>query len=95
MRRVVVTGMGIACPLGLGVENVWSRLIAGESGITAIQTFDVSELSAKIAGTFARFRAQRVAEGAPEGQVKDPILAVDAREWGRLLAAAAPEPRRP
>lgn len=46
-------------------------------------------------GTFARFRAQRVAEGAPEGQVKDPILAVDAREWGRLLAAAAPEPRRP
>jgi len=51
MRRVVVTGMGIACPLGLGVENVWSRLIAGESGITAIQTFDVSELSAKIAGT--------------------------------------------
>ncbi len=51
MRRVVVTGMGIACPLGLGVENVWSRLIAGESGITAIQTFDVSELPAKIAGT--------------------------------------------
>ncbi|MCX7377564.1 MAG: beta-ketoacyl-ACP synthase II [Alphaproteobacteria bacterium] len=51
MRRVVVTGMGIACPLGLGVENVWSRLIAGESGITAIQTFNVSELSAKIAGT--------------------------------------------
>ncbi len=51
MRRVVVTGMGIACPLGLGVENVWSRLVAGESGITAIQTFDVSELPAKIAGT--------------------------------------------
>ncbi len=51
MRRVVVTGMGIACPLGLGVENVWSRLIAGESGITTIQTFDVSELPAKIAGT--------------------------------------------
>ena len=51
MRRVVVTGMGIACPLGLGVENVWSRLVAGESGITAIQSFDVSELPAKIAGT--------------------------------------------
>ena len=51
MRRVVVTGMGIACPLGLGVENVWSRLLAGESGITAIQSFDVAELPAKIAGT--------------------------------------------
>ena len=37
MRRVVVTGMGIACPLGLGVEHVWRRLINGESGITAIQ----------------------------------------------------------
>ncbi len=50
MRRVVVTGMGIACPLGLGVERVWKRLIAGESGIKAIQSFDTSELTAKIAG---------------------------------------------
>jgi len=49
-RRVVVTGMGIACPLGLGVENVWQRLLAGESGISAIQSFDVKELPAKIAG---------------------------------------------
>ncbi len=50
MRRVVVTGMGIACPLGLGVENVWKRLVAGESGVKAIQSFDTSELTAKIAG---------------------------------------------
>ncbi len=49
-RRVVVTGMGIASPLGLGVERVWKRLIEGESGITAIQSFDVSDLTAKIAG---------------------------------------------
>ena len=50
MRRVVVTGMGIASPLGLGVEHVWKRLINGESGISAIQSFDVSDLPAKIAG---------------------------------------------
>ncbi len=50
MRRVVVTGMGIACPLGLGVERVWKRLIEGESGIHAIQSFDTTELTAKIAG---------------------------------------------
>ncbi|MCA7118100.1 MAG: beta-ketoacyl-ACP synthase II [Acidibrevibacterium sp.] len=49
-RRVVVTGMGIACPLGVGVAPVWQRLIAGASGISAIQSFDVSDLPAKIAG---------------------------------------------
>ncbi len=49
-RRVVVTGMGIACPLGLGVEHVWKRLTAGESGLGAIQSFDVSQLPSKIAG---------------------------------------------
>jgi 3-oxoacyl-[acyl-carrier-protein] synthase II len=49
-RRVVVTGMGIASPLGLGVEHVWKRLVAGESGISAIQSFDTKDLPAKIAG---------------------------------------------
>jgi 3-oxoacyl-[acyl-carrier-protein] synthase II len=50
MRRVVVTGMGIACPLGLGVEHVWRRLINGESGISAIQAFDTKDLPCKVAG---------------------------------------------
>jgi 3-oxoacyl-[acyl-carrier-protein] synthase II len=50
-RRVVVTGMGIACPLGLGVERVWRRLIAGQSGISAIQSFDTTDLPARIAGS--------------------------------------------
>ena len=49
-RRVVVTGMGVASPLGLGVEHVWRRLLNGESGISAIQTFDVKDLPARIAG---------------------------------------------
>jgi 3-oxoacyl-[acyl-carrier-protein] synthase II len=50
MRRVVVTGMGIACPLGLGVEHVWRRLIDSESGIGAIQAFDTKDLPCKVAG---------------------------------------------
>lgn len=50
MRRVVVTGMGIVSPLGIGADYVWKRLINGESGITAIQSFDTTELTAKIAG---------------------------------------------
>ncbi len=50
MRRVDVTGMGIASPLGLGVEHVWRRLINSESGIGAIQAFDPKDLPCKIAG---------------------------------------------
>jgi 3-oxoacyl-[acyl-carrier-protein] synthase II len=50
LRRVVVTGMGIVSPLGLGVEHVWRRLITGDSGIGAIQSFDTTELTAKVAG---------------------------------------------
>ena len=50
MRRVVVTGMGIACPLGIGVEHVWRRLINSESGISAIQSFDTKDVPCKVAG---------------------------------------------
>ncbi len=50
MRRVVVTGMGVACPLGVGVEHVWRRLINSESGISAIQAFDTKDVPCKVAG---------------------------------------------
>ena len=50
LRRVVVTGMGMVTPLGCGVEHTWARLIAGESGAKAIDTFDVSDITCKIAG---------------------------------------------
>ncbi len=50
MRRVVVTGLGLVTPLGSGVKWVWERLLDGQSGIRAIQSFDVSDLPAKIAG---------------------------------------------
>ena len=49
MRRVVVTGLGMVTPLGCGVEPTWRRLINGESGARRIETFDVSDLAAKIA----------------------------------------------
>src|SRR6186713_2030261 len=50
MRRVVVTGMGMVTPLACGVEATWARLIAGESGARKIDTFDVSDITCKIAG---------------------------------------------
>ena len=49
-RRVVVTGMGIVSPLGLGVERNWSRLVAGENGFGRISSFDASDLPAQVAG---------------------------------------------
>ncbi|MGH6982618.1 MAG: beta-ketoacyl-ACP synthase II [Stellaceae bacterium] len=54
MRRVVVTGCGVVTPLGVGTETVWKRLLEGQSGIRAIQNFDVSDLPAKIAGQVPR-----------------------------------------
>ncbi len=49
MRRVVVTGLGMVTPLACGVELTWQRLINGGSGARRIETFDVSDLAAKIA----------------------------------------------
>ncbi len=50
VRRVVVTGMGIAGPLGVGVEPFWKRLIEGSTGIDRIRSFDPTELPAQVAG---------------------------------------------
>ena len=49
MRRVVVTGMGMVTPLGCGVDTTWRRLVAGESGASVIDRFDVSDITCKIA----------------------------------------------
>ncbi len=49
MRRVVVTGMGLVTPLGDGVGQCWGRLLQSKSGVRRIDSFDVSDLPAKIA----------------------------------------------
>jgi 3-oxoacyl-[acyl-carrier-protein] synthase II len=49
MRRVVVTGLGMVTPLACGVEPTWQRLIKSNSGARRIESFDVSDLPAKIA----------------------------------------------
>src|SRR5438128_1699382 len=49
MRRVVVTGLGMVSPLGCGVETSWKRILNSESGAKKIETFDVSDLTSRIA----------------------------------------------
>ncbi len=57
--RIVVTGMGAITPLGLDVESTWTRLLAGESGITPIEHFDATDYRTQIAGTVKDFDAKR------------------------------------
>jgi 3-oxoacyl-[acyl-carrier-protein] synthase II len=54
-RRVVVTGVGLVSPLGVGTEETWSALLAGRSGISAISAFDASAFSCRIAGEVKNF----------------------------------------
>ena len=65
MKRVVVTGLGLVTPLACGVEETWSRLLAGESGAGRITRFDASDLPCQIAcevkagdGTEGTFKAE-------------------------------------
>jgi 3-oxoacyl-[acyl-carrier-protein] synthase II len=54
MRRVVITGLGMVTPLGCGVEPTWRRLLNGQSGARRIESFDVSDLPAKIGCSIPR-----------------------------------------
>lgn len=54
MRRVVVTGMGMVSPLGVGVDHNWSEITNGKSGIRKIKHFDVSDIPSQIAGIIPR-----------------------------------------
>jgi 3-oxoacyl-[acyl-carrier-protein] synthase II len=54
-RRVVVTGLGIVCPIGNTVSEAWDQAIAGKPGITRITRFDPSRLASRIAGEVKNF----------------------------------------
>ena len=54
-RRVVVTGLGILSPVGIGVTESWSNVLAGRSGIGPITRFDASVLPTRIAGEVKNF----------------------------------------
>lgn len=58
VKRVVVTGIGVVCPLGLDVESMWQALINGQSGIDYITLFDASLCETKIAGEVKGFKPE-------------------------------------
>ncbi|MFC1977593.1 beta-ketoacyl-ACP synthase II [Chloroflexota bacterium] len=68
-NRVVVTGIGILCPLGLNISTTWENLIAGKSGIDYITLFDTEPFETKIAGEVKGF---------------DPLDYIDRKEARRM-----------
>jgi 3-oxoacyl-[acyl-carrier-protein] synthase II len=81
MRRVVVTGLGMVTPLACGVEPTWQRLIKAQSAARRIESFDVSDLAAKIAcqvprgdGSNGSFNADQWMEPKEQRKVDDFII---------------------
>src|ERR1700688_2080028 len=96
MRRVVVTGLGMVSPLGCGVEPTWKRILNGESGAGKIDTFDVSDLTSRIAcvvprgdGSNGTFNPDQWMEPKDQRKVDDFIIfamcaarqALDDADW--------------
>ena len=72
-RRVVVTGLGVVSPVGIGVKTAWDNILAGKSGITQITKFDPSAFSSTIAGEVKDFN------------VEDYLSAKDARRMDTFI----------
>ena len=61
-RRVVVTGLGLVCPVGIGVEESWKALVGGRSGVGPVTHFDASTYPTRIAGEVKGFEPERFME---------------------------------
>lgn len=60
MERVVITGMGVVSPIGNNIKTFWNNLINGKSGISLIDTFDITNHKSKIAGIIRDFDADEI-----------------------------------
>lgn len=56
MRRVVVTGIGVVCPIGIGTKAFWESLLAGACGVRRIGAFDPSGFASRIAGEVPAYK---------------------------------------
>ncbi|PYI51883.1 beta-ketoacyl-ACP synthase II [Paenibacillus flagellatus] len=62
-QRVVITGMGVVSPIGQSVATFWEALTAGRSGVSAVDTFDVSGYKTRIGGVVRNFDAESTIGG--------------------------------
>lgn len=82
-RRIVVTGLGAITPLGHNVEQTWSSILAGKSGVGAVTDFDTAEYSTKIWAKVKDFNAEAVF-GAKDARKMDPFT-----QYGLVAAKEA------
>lgn len=80
-RRVVITGLGVIAPNGIGKEDFWQANISGRSGIRRITRFDASPLSTQIAGEVPNFQPQTL------GITSEEVLNLDRGTQFALAAA--------
>lgn len=83
MRRVVITGLGLVTPLGTGVDNTWSALLAGRSGAGRISAFDPSDYGCQIACEVPRVDG-RGGGGVDIAGSFDPNLTMSSRDQRRV-----------
>ncbi|RMF84532.1 MAG: beta-ketoacyl-[acyl-carrier-protein] synthase II, partial [Nitrospinota bacterium] len=58
-RRVVITGIGVVSPIGIGVENLWRGILAGRSAVRPVRCFDASAFPCRIAAEVPDFDPTR------------------------------------
>ena len=73
-KRVVITGLGLVTPLGIGVKQTWAALCAGKSGVAEITRFDTSDYQTKIAAEVKDFHPEDFMPKKDAGRV-EPFIA--------------------
>ncbi len=72
-RRVVITGLGIVCPVGNTVDEAWTNIVAGKSGIATVDTFDTTGFPVTIGGAVKNFDVSKYLS-PKEAKKMDPFI---------------------
>ena len=77
-KRVVITGLGALTPVGNNIEETWSNLVQGVSGVDLIKNFDTSALPVKIAAQVKNFKPEQIIDEVIEAVSNWPVYAASA-----------------